>query len=151
MAKNENPIQGSFIIEELTDLVEEAVLLEFHRITDRGGVLCAMETMYQRSKIQEESLYYETLKHTGEFPIIGVNTFLSSEGSPTILPNEVIRATEEEKQAQIDTLNKLHKVLDEKSDKAIRRIQESDIQNENVLLEIKEASKICYSELHTTD
>ena len=97
LAKNENPIQGSFIIEELTDLVEEAVLAEFDRITERGGVLGAMETMYQRSKIQEESLYYETLKHNGEFPIIGVNTFLSSSGSPTIQPKEVIRATEEEK------------------------------------------------------
>ncbi|MGY0426884.1 MAG: methylmalonyl-CoA mutase family protein, partial [Polaribacter sp.] len=97
LTKNENPIQGAFIIEELTDLVEEAVLLEFDRITERGGVLGAMETMYQRSKIQEESLYYETLKHTGEFPIIGVNTFLSSKGSPTMQPTEVIRATEEEK------------------------------------------------------
>ncbi|HSP82335.1 MAG TPA: methylmalonyl-CoA mutase family protein, partial [Gillisia sp.] len=98
LTKNENPIQGAFIIEELTDLVEEAVLLEFDRITERGGVLGAMETMYQRSKIQEESLYYETLKHNGEFPIIGVNTFLSSTGSPTVTPGEVIRATEEEKQ-----------------------------------------------------
>jgi methylmalonyl-CoA mutase len=101
LAKNENPLQGSFIIEELTDLVEEAVLTEFDRITERGGVLGAMETMYQRSRIQEESLYYETLKHTGEYPIIGVNTFLSSKGSPTVLPKEVIRATEEEKEAQI--------------------------------------------------
>lgn len=104
LTKNENPLQGSFIIEELTDLVEEAVLLEFDRITERGGVLGAMETMYQRSKIQEESLYYETLKHTGEFPIIGVNTFLSSKGSLTIIPAEVIRATEEEKQYQISML-----------------------------------------------
>ena len=93
LAKNENPLQGSFVIEELTDLVEEAVLMEFDRITDRGGVLGAMETMYQRGKIQEESLYYETLKHKGELPIIGVNTFLSKDGSPTILPREVIRAT----------------------------------------------------------
>ena len=101
LAKNENPIQGSFIIEELTDLVEEAVMIEFDRITERGGVLGAMETMYQRGKIQEESLYYETLKHTGEFPIVGVNTFLSSEGSPTIIPKEVIRATQTEKKYQI--------------------------------------------------
>lgn len=101
LTKNENPLQGSFIIEELTNLVEEAVLLEFDRITERGGVLGAMETMYQRGKIQEESLYYETLKHTGEFPIIGVNTFLSSKGSPTIIPQEVIRATTEEKEYQI--------------------------------------------------
>jgi Methylmalonyl-CoA mutase, N-terminal domain/subunit len=90
----------------LTDLVEEAVLAEFDRITERGGVLGAMETMYQRSKIQEESLYYETLKHTGEFPIIGVNTFLSSKGSPTVIPAEVIRATEEEKLFQIKNQRK---------------------------------------------
>ncbi|MEL6537952.1 MAG: methylmalonyl-CoA mutase family protein, partial [Bacteroidota bacterium] len=107
LAKNENPLQGSFIIEELTDLVEEAVLTEFDRITERGGVLGAMETMYQRGKIQEESLYYETLKHTGEYPIIGVNTFLSSKGSPTIIPGEVIRATTEEKENQIETLQAL--------------------------------------------
>ena len=110
LAKNENPLQGSFIIEELTDLVEEAVLAEFDRITERGGVLGAMETMYQRGKIQEESLYYETLKHTGEFPIIGVNTFLNSKGSPTILPQEVIRATTEEKEYQIKMLKHLHAV-----------------------------------------
>ena len=108
LAKNENPLQGSFIIEELTDLVEEAVLIEFDRITERGGVLGAMETMYQRGKIQEESLYYETLKHTGEYPIIGVNTFLSSQGSPTIIPSEVIRATEEEKQFQISNAEPAH-------------------------------------------
>ncbi len=109
LAKNENPMQGSFIIEDLTDLVEEAVLTEFDRINERGGVLGAMETVYQRGKIQEESLYYETMKHTGEYPIIGVNTFLSSKGSPTILPKEVIRATTEEKEYQIHMLNNLHK------------------------------------------
>jgi methylmalonyl-CoA mutase len=109
LAKNENPMQGSFITETLTDLVEEAVLIEFDRITERGGVLGAMETMYQRGKIQEESLYYETLKHNGDFPIIGVNTFLSKEGSPTIVPDEVIRATTEEKEAQITTLDNLKK------------------------------------------
>ena len=97
LSKNENPNQGSFIIEELTDLVEIEVLKEFDRINERGGVLGAMETMYQRSKIQEESLYYEGLKHTGEFPIIGVNTFLNSKGSPTIIPNEVIRSTKKGK------------------------------------------------------
>jgi methylmalonyl-CoA mutase len=107
LTKNENPIQGAFIIEELTDLVEEAVLLEFDRITERGGVLGAMETMYQRGKIQEESLYYETLKHTGEFPIIGVNTFLNKKGSPTIVPAEVIRATVDEKEYQIKMLEAL--------------------------------------------
>src|SRR4029434_4171612 len=107
LAKNENPLQGAFVIEELTDLVEEAVLLQCDRITERGGVLGAMEPMYQRGKIQEESLYYETLKHSGQLPVIGVNTFLSDEGSPTILPREVIRATEDEKQRQIATVKAL--------------------------------------------
>ena len=143
LAKNENPIQGSFIIEELTDLVEEAVLLEFDRITERGGVLGAMETMYQRSKIQEESLYYETLKHTGEFPIIGVNTFLSSKGSPTIVPSEVIRATEEEKQFQIKTLNLLHEAHSDKIAKQIEEIQNAAIQNENIFEKLMEATKVC--------
>ncbi len=121
LAKNENPLQGSFIIEELTDLVEEAVLTEFDRITERGGVLGAMETMYQRSRIQEESLYYETLKHNGDFPIIGVNTFLSSKGSPTVLPKEVIRATEEEKEAQIRTVENVQTGLRAEEGKAALR------------------------------
>ena len=97
LSKNENPTQGSFIVEELTDLVEDAVLTEFRAISERGGVLGAMERMYQRSKIQEESLYYETMKHDGSLPIIGVNTFLDPKGSPTVQPPEVIRATKEEK------------------------------------------------------
>ncbi|ALM50225.1 methylmalonyl-CoA mutase [Flavobacterium psychrophilum] len=143
LAKNENPIQGSFIIEELTDLVEEAVLTEFDRITERGGVLGAMETMYQRSKIQEESLYYETLKHTGEFPIIGVNTFLSSKGSPTVVPAEVIRATEEEKQFQIKTLETLQSANAEKVAETLAVIQEAAITNKNIFEELMEASKVC--------
>ena len=143
LAKNENPIQGSFIIEELTDLVEEAVLLEFDRITERGGVLGAMETMYQRSKIQEESLYYETLKHTGEFPIIGVNTFLSSKGSPTVLPAEVIRATEEEKQFQIKTLENLHNANAEKVKEQIELLQNAAIKNENMFELLMNATKYC--------
>ncbi|MBZ9628042.1 methylmalonyl-CoA mutase family protein [Psychroflexus sp. CAK1W] len=143
LAKNENPIQGSFIIEELTDLVEEAVLLEFDRLTERGGVLGAMETMYQRSKIQEESLHYETLKHTGEFPIIGVNTFLSSKGSPTVKPREVIRATEEEKEYQINTLTKLHHVYEDRAQDQLKRIQEAAIKNENMFEELMEATKYC--------
>ncbi len=143
LAKNENPIQGAFIIEELTDLVEEAVLQEFDRITERGGVLGAMETMYQRSKIQEESLYYETIKHTGEFPIIGVNTFLSSKGSPTVLPAEVIRATEEEKKAQIHTLNNLHATYKTKASEALKSVQEAAIQNKNMFAELMEATKVC--------
>jgi len=143
LAKNENPLQGAFIIEELTDLVEEAVLLEFDRITERGGVLGAMETMYQRGKIQEESLYYETLKHTGELPIIGVNTFLSKDGSPTILPREVIRAEEEEKEAQIQTLRNLHKANEQKSKDALRRLQQVAVQNGNLFAELMEAAKVC--------
>jgi len=143
LAKNENPIQGSFIIEELTDLVEEAVLTEFDRITERGGVLGAMETMYQRSKIQEESLYYETLKHTGEFPIIGVNTFLSSKGSPTVVPAEVIRATTEEKEYQISMLAELHQANNDKSAEELRKIQQAAIQNQNVFEALMEASKYC--------
>lgn len=141
LAKNENPLQGSFIIEELTDLVEEAVLAEFDRITERGGVLGAMETMYQRSKIQEESLYYETLKHTGEFPIIGVNTFLSSKGSPTVVPQEVIRATEEEKQYQIEMLKDLHAAYGEEASEGIRQIQVAAIQNRNMFEELMETCK----------
>ncbi len=143
LAKNENPIQGSFIIEELTDLVEEAVLKEFDSITERGGVLGAMETMYQRSKIQEESLYYETLKHNGEFPIIGVNTFLSSQGSPTVLPAEVIRATEEEKQVQIQTLKNLHKMYTKSAVSAIEKVSAAAIHNENIFEELMEATKVC--------
>lgn len=143
LAKNENPIQGSFIIEELTDLVEEAVLAEFDRITERGGVLGAMETMYQRSKIQEESLYYETLKHTGEFPIIGVNTFLSSKGSPTVIPAEVIRATEEEKQFQISTLERLHTTNADKVKEELAIIQEAAIQNKNIFEHLMDATKVC--------
>jgi len=143
LAKNENPLQGSFIIEELTDLVEEAVLLEFERITERGGVLGAMETMYQRGKIQEESLYYETLKHTGEYPIIGVNTFLSSKGSPTIVPREVIRATEEEKQYQITMLAELQKGSADKSGQLLRDLQTLAIQNKNIFEGIMETAKYC--------
>lgn len=143
LAKNENPIQGAFIIEELTDLVEEAVLLEFDRITERGGVLGAMETMYQRSKIQEESLHYETLKHTGEYPIIGVNTFLSSKGSPTIKPMEVIRATEDEKKSQINTLENLHVAFAERQTNVLKEVQEAAIQNENIFEKLMEASKVC--------
>ncbi|WP_127024448.1 methylmalonyl-CoA mutase family protein [Flagellimonas beolgyonensis] len=143
LAKNENPMQGSFIIEELTDLVEEAVLMEFDRITERGGVLGAMETMYQRSKIQEESLHYETLKHSGEYPIIGVNTFLSSKGSPTVLPAEVIRATEEEKQHQINTLQNLHKREAEKAKTQLDALQQTAINNENLFEKLMEVAKYC--------
>jgi methylmalonyl-CoA mutase len=143
LAKNENPIQGSFIIEELTDLVEEAVLSEFDRITERGGVLGAMETMYQRSQIQEESLHYETLKHTGELPLIGVNTFLSKTGSPTLTPGEVIRATTEEKEAQIETRNQLQKRTGDRAQAALKSVQEAALKNENLFSALMEATKIC--------
>ena len=143
LTKNENPIQGSFIIEELTDLVEEAVLLEFDRITERGGVLGAMETMYQRSKIQEESMYYETLKHNGEFPIIGVNTFLSKNGSPTIVPAEVVRASEKEKKYQLEMLANLKETNKDKVDEQINLIQNAAIQNENIFEYLMEATKFC--------
>ncbi len=143
LAKNENPIQGSFIIEELTDLVEEAVLTEFERITERGGVLGAMETMYQRSKIQEESLYYENLKHTGEFPIIGVNTFLSSKGSPTVRPGEVIRATKEEKEYQIEMLKNLHKAYEDSASTELNKLQKVAIENGNMFEALMEVTKRC--------
>ncbi|PZR40253.1 MAG: methylmalonyl-CoA mutase [Azospira oryzae] len=143
LAKNENPLQGSFIIEELTDLVEEAVLTEFDRITERGGVLGAMETMYQRGKIQEESLYYETLKHTGEYPIIGVNTFLSSKGSPTVIPREVIRATPEEKEYQIKMLRHLQQFQNTKSETLLKNVQEAAIRNNNIFDLLMEACKVC--------
>jgi methylmalonyl-CoA mutase len=143
LAKNENPLQGSFIIEELTDLVEEAVLTEFDKINERGGVLGAMETMYQRGKIQEESLYYETLKHNGDYPIIGVNTFLSSTGSPTIIPQEVIRSTTEEKNRQIENLNNLHKANADEAQEWLKRLQIAAINNKNVFEELMECVKYC--------
>ena len=143
LAKNENPLQGSFIIEELTNLVEEAVLAEFDRLTDRGGVLGAMETMYQRSKIQEESLHYETMKHSGEYPIVGVNTFLSTKGSPTIIPKEVIRATKEEKEYQINMLTNLHKFHADDSAKMLKNVQVAAIHNENMFAQLMEATKVC--------
>lgn len=143
LTKNENPIQGSFIIEELTDLVEEAVLTEFDRITERGGVLGAMETMYQRGKIQEESLYYETLKHTGEYPIIGVNTFLNSKGSPTIIPNEVIRATKNEKEYQIEMLGRLQERNSDIAENVLSKIQDAAVKNENIFAELMDAVKYC--------
>ncbi|WP_316785462.1 methylmalonyl-CoA mutase family protein [Pedobacter frigiditerrae] len=143
LAKNENPLQGAFIIEDLTDLVEEAVLVEFKRINDRGGVLGAMETMYQRGKIQEESLYYETLKHNGEYPIVGVNTFLNKNGSPTIVPGEVIRATEEEKQYQIKALKAFQDRNEEKTEQALLKLQKTAIKGDNIFEELMEVCKIC--------
>ena len=143
LAKNQNPLQGSFIIELLTQMVEDAVLIEFERISDRGGVLGAMETMYQRGKIQEESLYYETQKHSGELPIIGVNTFLSSEGSPTSIPTEVIRSTSEEKDGQIDRVAAVQKLHANDGAEALQRLQRVAVRNGNVFAELMETTKIC--------
>jgi len=143
LAKNENPMQGSFITEELTDLVEEAVMVEFDRITERGGVLGAMESMYQRGKIQEESLYYETKKHTGELPIIGVNTFLSSKGSPTIIPEEVIRATQDEKEAQIKNLEALKDRNQDRSSEMLKNLQDVALNNGNTFKQLMETTKYC--------
>jgi isobutyryl-CoA mutase len=142
-AKNENPNQGGFLIEELTDLVEEAVMEEFNRISERGGVLGAMERMYQRNKIQEESLYYETLKHSGELPIVGVNTFLNKAGSPTILPVEVIRSTSTEKNLQIKNLETFHKRHKDESNIMLKRLQEEAINNGNLFTELMETVKFC--------
>ncbi|MFH2094492.1 MAG: methylmalonyl-CoA mutase family protein, partial [Bacteroidota bacterium] len=143
LAKNQNPLQGAFIIEELTDIVEEAVMKEFDRITERGGVLGAMETMYQRSKIQEESLYYETLKHTGELPIMGVNTFLSSKGSPTVTPGEVIRATKEEKEYQIYMLEQLHKTWKDILPAKLQNLSKAATENRNMFEALMDVAKYC--------
>ncbi len=142
-AKTENFIQGSFAIEELTDLVEEAVLAEFDRITERGGVLGAMERMYQRNKIQEESLHYETLKHTGELPLVGVNTFLNKNGSPTTLPGEVIRSTTEEKEQQIQNLHAFWKRNEQRSARELNRLKEAAMRNENLFDVLMETVKSC--------
>ena len=143
LAKNENPIQGAFIIEELTDLVEEAVYQEFDRITERGGVLGAMETMYQRSKIQEESMYYEMQKHTGELPLIGVNTFLSSNGSPTILPQEIIRSTTAEKDVQIENLKQVESRNKSEIEKQLSQLKQAALENNNLFDVLMEAAKYC--------
>ena len=142
-ARNENPNQGSFLVEELTDLVEEAVMMEFDRITERGGVLGAMERMYQRNKIQEESLQYEHLKHTGELPLVGVNTFLNKKGSPTILPGEVIRSTSEEKELQITNLRAFHQRHTQRSAEALRKLQQTAISNGNLFAELMQTVKYC--------
>lgn len=142
-AKAENFTQGSFAMEELTDLVEEAVLMEFDRLTERGGVLGAMERMYQRNKIQEESLHYEHLKHTGELPLIGVNTFLNKKGSPTIIPGEVIRSTDEEKAQQIRNLEAFHRRHAGRSEAELNRLREVAISNGNLFEQLMETVKYC--------
>ncbi|TDX00011.1 methylmalonyl-CoA mutase family protein [Dinghuibacter silviterrae] len=142
-AATENFIQGSFVVEELTDLVEEAVLAEFDRLTERGGVLGAMERMYQRSKIQEESLHYETLKHTGAYPIVGVNTFLGKQGSPTVVPTEVIRSTTEEKEQQIQNLEAFHRYHAEAGALALERLKQSALNGENLFGTLMDTVRVC--------
>jgi len=143
LAKNENPNQGAFVIDELTELVEEAVLAEFDRIADRGGVLGAMETGYQRSKIQEESLHYETLKHTGDLPIIGVNTFRNpdDEGPPDHI--ELARSTEEEKQSQLQRLAEFHARHADEAPTMLKRLQQAVIEHGNVFEVLMEAVRVC--------
>ncbi|MBI5239022.1 MAG: methylmalonyl-CoA mutase family protein [Elusimicrobia bacterium] len=141
--RNQNPLQGSFIIEELTDLVEEAVLCEFERISERGGVLGAMETAYQRGRIQEESLRYESLKHSGQLPIMGVNTFLSPHGSPTARPKEVTRAAPAEMRRQIETLRALHKAAADRAPALLAELRRCALGEENVFAALMEAAKAC--------
>ncbi|MBU3745652.1 MAG: methylmalonyl-CoA mutase, partial [Sediminibacterium sp.] len=142
-ALTDNFIQGSFAVETLTDLVEQAVLAEFDRISERGGVLGAMERMYQRHKIQEESMYYETRKHSGELPIIGVNTFLSKKGSPTILPAEVIRSTAAEKEQTIQNLSTFQQLHSQTREVALHRLQQVALENGNIFAELMETVKSC--------
>ncbi len=142
-AKTENFIQGSFLIEEMTDLVEQAVLAEFDRITERGGVLGAMERMYQRNKIQEESLFYEQQKHTGELPLVGVNTFLNKNGSPTIVPGEVIRSTTEEKEQQIENVKSFHEYNKAISAAKLKELQQAAINNENLFAKLMDTVRYC--------
>ncbi|HEY0191607.1 MAG TPA: methylmalonyl-CoA mutase family protein, partial [Kofleriaceae bacterium] len=143
LARNENPNQGSFVIEQLTDLVEAAVLAEFRSISERGGVLGAMERMYQRSKIQEESLYYETLKHDGTLPIIGVNTFLDPKGSPTVAPPEVIRATQDEKHYAIAARDAFWQRNAATGPAALAEVQRAALDGGNVFAALIEACKVC--------
>jgi methylmalonyl-CoA mutase len=143
LAKNENPTQGSFIVEELTDLVEAAVLSEFRALSERGGVLGAMERMYQRSKIQEESLYYETLKHDGTLPIIGVNTFLDPKGSPTVTPPEVIRATTEEKDYAIAARDAFWRRNADRAPATLAGIKRAALDGDNIFTALMEACKVC--------
>jgi methylmalonyl-CoA mutase len=142
-AKNQNPLQGSFIVEELTALVEEAVLLEFERLTERGGVLGAMETMYQRSKIQEESMHYEMLKHSGKFPVIGVNTFLADDGSPTVIPEQITRATTAEKEAQIAMLSAFQKRHAQVAVHKLDELQKTAMRGGNIFSALMDITKFC--------
>ncbi|MES9903774.1 MAG: methylmalonyl-CoA mutase family protein, partial [Sedimenticola sp.] len=142
LAGNENPNQGAFIFDELTDLVEEAVLREFESISERGGVLGAMETGYQRGKIQDESLYYEHKKHDGSLPIIGVNTFLNPKGQEAVTI-ELARSTDEEKKSQIKRLRSFQQSNKDHSEAALERIRQAAINNQNIFTELVEAVRYC--------
>jgi methylmalonyl-CoA mutase len=142
LAKSENALQGSFIMEELTDLVEAAVLTEFRSISERGGVLGAMERMYQRGKIQDESLLYETRKHSGELPVVGVNTFLSGEGSPTIIPEEVIRSTDDEKRAAIARRDEVQSAYGEDAGQALEALRKVALEDGNTFAALMECAKV---------
>ena len=142
-ARNENPNQGAFVIDELTELVEEAVLAEFERIAERGGVLGAMETGYQRSKIQEESMHYEMLKHTGEYPIVGVNTFRNPHGDPVPEAIELARSTEDEKQSQLNRLRDFHARHAAEAPAMLQRLKQAVIDNRNVFEVLMDAVRCC--------
>ena len=142
LAKNENPLQGSFIIDELTDLVEEAVLIEFDNLSSRGGVLGAMERQYQRTKIQEESLYYEQQKESGAYPIVGVNTFLSKQGSPFEIPKLLIRSTAEDRDRQIANLRAFQERNREAADSALAALQRVAVRGDNIFESLMEAAKV---------
>ncbi|MGA8040461.1 MAG: methylmalonyl-CoA mutase family protein, partial [Acidimicrobiia bacterium] len=142
LAKNENPLQGSFIIEELTDLVEEAVLLEFERLNGRGGVLGSMERQYQRTKIQEESLYYEQRKESGAYPVIGVNTFISKEGSPFVTPEKLVRSSGEDKERQIANLRAFVDRNREVSASSLAELQRVAVANQNTFHQLMETTKV---------
>ncbi|HEV7350432.1 methylmalonyl-CoA mutase family protein [Telluribacter sp.] len=143
LTKNENPLQGSFVVEELTDLVEEAVYQEFLSLNERGGVLGAMERMYQRGKIQDESMYYEMQKHIGTLPLIGVNTFLDPEGSPTITPREVIRASEEEKQYAVASRKAFQEKNREEAQRKLKELQQAALSNGNLFESLMQATRVC--------
>ena len=143
LSRTENPLQGSFIIEELTDLVEAAVLDEFDRLTERGGVLGAMETMYQRTKIQEESLHYERLKESGELPVVGVNTFLSDKGPPFVVPDEIVRSTDEDKHRPIDAVEAFQSRNVKEATDTIEVLQRTAISGGNLFETLLQAAKVC--------
>jgi methylmalonyl-CoA mutase len=143
LAKNENPNQGAFIIDELTELVEEAVLAEFDRIAERGGVLGAMETGYQRGRIQDESMHYEMLKHTGEYPIIGVNTFRNPKGDPVLESLELARSTDDEKQSQLTRLRAFQSTHAEEAPRQLKRLQQAVLDDTNVFEVLMDAVRHC--------